>query len=142
MNELCASLIGVQRTWTLRNHARPVGPQYSSELGKASGSVNGLQYWPAPKVPTSPHAWRRRKVVWPASTPVPNSSNSKIVFRSPNAVGVEDLTPNRVCRTPANTFPPGLNSPLNDGNWVGRSTSNQFGFSCLKSYPESSITKP
>jgi hypothetical protein len=30
---------------------------------------------------------------------VPKSSNSKIVFKSPSDVGVDDLTPNLVCRT-------------------------------------------
>src|SRR6476646_7022895 len=104
MNELLSLLIGVQRNWTLRNHASPVGPQYSSEFGNASGSVNGLQYWPAPNAPSSPQAWRRRKVVCPESTPVPNSSNSNMVFKSPIVVGVDDLTPRRLCRTPANVL--------------------------------------
>ena len=39
---------------------------------------------------------------------MPNSSNSKMVFSSPSAVGVEDLTPRRLCRTPANVL---LSSP-------------------------------
>ena len=29
----------------------PVGPQYSSEFGNTSGSMNGLQVWPAPNWP-------------------------------------------------------------------------------------------
>ena len=47
-------LIGIQRTWTFRNSGMPVGPQYSSELGNTSMSMNGLQYWPAPQCPNSP----------------------------------------------------------------------------------------
>ncbi len=65
----------------------PFGPQYSIELGKTSGSMNGLQVCPAPICPSSPQAWRRRKVVCPASAPTPNSSNSKIVLSSPSFVG-------------------------------------------------------
>src|SRR3954465_7514510 len=127
MNDLCAVLTGVQRTWTLRYQARPVGPQYSSELGKASGSVNGLQYCPAPNAPSSPHAWRRRKVVCPESTPVPNSSNSKIVFRSPRSVAVDDLKPRRLWRTPAKVLLSWPNSSLRDGSFVRRSVSYQSG---------------
>src|SRR6185295_3839902 len=129
---LCSFVTGVQRNWTLRYHARPVGPQYSSELGNASGSVNGLQYWPAPKAPSSPHAWRRRNVVCPSSTPVPNSSNSKMVFRSPAVVGVVDLKPRRLCRTPANVLLSAPNSLATLGNLVMRSVSYQLGSICLK----------
>ena len=43
----------------------PFGPQYSIEFGKTSGSMNGLHVWPAPNCPSSPYAWRSRKVVWP-----------------------------------------------------------------------------
>ena len=41
-------LTGVQRTWTLRKNTMPVGPQYSRVFGNTSGSMNGLQVWPAP----------------------------------------------------------------------------------------------
>src|SRR5262245_49520387 len=102
-------LIGIHRNCTLRNHAMPFGPQYSFVLGKTSGSTNALQYWPAPKWPNSPQAWRKRKVVWPASTPVPNNSNSKIVFSSPYLVGVVDLAPKRVCLTLKYALPLGAN---------------------------------
>src|SRR4029078_9213750 len=131
-------LIGVQRSWTLRYQARPVGPQYSSEFGNTSGSVNGLQYLPAPKAPTQHQAWRSRNVVWPESTPVPNNSNSKIVFRSPRSVGVVDFTPKRLCRTPANVLWFSPNCFSNDGSLVTRSVSDQFGLICLKSWPMSS----
>jgi len=94
-------LIGIQRTWTFRKSGMPVGPQYSSELGNTSMSMNGLQVWPAPTCPNSPQAWRKRNVVWPASTPVPNSSNSKIVLISPTSVGMKPFTPRRLWRTPA-----------------------------------------
>src|SRR6185295_19235286 len=60
MNDCVSVETGVQRTCTLRNHASPVGPQYSRLLGNESGSVNGLQYCPAPNCPTSPQAWRNR----------------------------------------------------------------------------------
>ena len=46
--------IGIQRTWTLRKKTIPFGPQYSSELGNTSMSMNGLQVWPAPNCPSSP----------------------------------------------------------------------------------------
>ena len=97
--------MGIHRTWTLRKKTMPVGPQYSSEFGKTSGSMNGLQVWPAPNAPSSPYAWRRRNVVWPESTPVPNSSNSNCVFSSPSGVGDDVFTPNRLCRTPAKVLP-------------------------------------
>ncbi len=32
----------------------PVGPQYSSEFGNTSGSMKGLQVWPAPTLPNWP----------------------------------------------------------------------------------------
>ena len=92
---------GVQRSCTLRKNTMPFGPQYSTEFGKTSMSMNGLQVWPAPTWPSSPQAWRRRNVVWPASTPVPNSSNSKMVLISPTSVGMKPLTPRRLWRTPA-----------------------------------------
>ena len=47
-------LMGMYRTWTFRKKAIPVGPQYSIELGNTSMSMNGLQYWPAPTLPSSP----------------------------------------------------------------------------------------
>src|SRR4029079_8924655 len=142
MTTECSSLIGVHRTWTLRYHAMPVGPQYSSEFGKMSGSVNGLQYWPAPNCPSSPHAWRRRNVVCPSSTPVPNSSNSKIVFKSPCEVGGEDLKPRRLWRTPANVLLSSPNSSSTFGSLVNRRVSYQLGLICLKSWPMSTIAKP
>ena len=92
---------GVQRAWTLRKNTIPVGPQYSIEFGNTSGSMNGLQVWPAPNAPSSPQAWRSRKVVCPASTPVPKSSNSKMVLTSPTSVGMKPFTPSRLWRTPA-----------------------------------------
>ena len=109
---------------------------------KASGSVNGLQYWPAANWPNSPQAWRSRNVVWPESTPVPNNSNSKMVFKSPRLVGVVVLTPSRLCRTPEKVrlfFP---NSSRTDGSLVTRKVSYQSGWICLKSCPISSIAKP
>src|SRR4029453_3621583 len=121
------SLIGVHRSWTLRYHGMPVGPQYSSELGYTSGAGKGLQYWPAPKVPSSPQACRSRNVVCPESTPVPNSSNSKIVFSSPRSVGVDVLNPSRLCRTPAKVLSSQQNSSLKDGSFVTRKVSNQSG---------------
>src|SRR5262245_39739745 len=120
----------------------PVGPQYSSELGNTSGSMNGLHVCPAPNAPTSPYACRRRNVVCPSSTPVTNSSNSNVVFRSPSTVGVEDRTPRRLCRTPANVLLSQQNSSPNDGSLVTRIVSNQFGLICLKLCPMSSIAKP
>ena len=45
--------IGIQRTWTLRKNAMPAGPQYSTEFGNTSMSMNGLQYCPAPNFPSS-----------------------------------------------------------------------------------------
>ena len=92
---------GVQRSCTFRKKTMPFGPQYSTEFGKTSMSMNGLQVWPAPTWPSSPQAWRRRNVVWPASTPVPKSSNSKIVLISPASVGMKPFTPRRLWRTPA-----------------------------------------
>src|SRR4029453_11741560 len=136
---LGSAIAGVQRNWTLRYHARPVGPQYSSELGNASGSVNGLQYWPAPNWPSSPQAWRSRNVVWPESTPVPNNSNSKMVLSSPRLVGVDVLTPRRLCLTPAKLLWSLPNSPSNVGSLVTRKVSNQSGWIDLKSCPMSSI---
>ena len=41
--------IGIQRACTLRKNAMPGGPQYSTVFGNTSMSMNGLQYWPAPK---------------------------------------------------------------------------------------------
>ena len=92
---------GVQRSCTFRKNTMPFGPQYSMEFGNTSGSMKGLQVWPAPICPSSPQAWRRRNVVCPASTPVPNSSNSKMVLTSPTSVGMKPLTPRRLWRTPA-----------------------------------------
>ena len=69
-------LRGIQRNCTLRNQAIPFGPQYSFVFGNTSGSTKVLQFWPAPNWPNSPYACRKRKVVCPASTPVPNNSNS------------------------------------------------------------------
>ena len=77
---------GIQRAWTFRKNTMPFGPQYSIELGKTSGSMNGLHVWPAPKWPSSPYACRSRNVVWPASTPVPKSSYSNTVLSSPIGV--------------------------------------------------------
>jgi hypothetical protein len=39
------------------------------ELGNTSISMKADQYCPAPNCPSSPQAWRSRKVVWPASSP-------------------------------------------------------------------------
>ena len=89
--------------------------------------MNGLQVWPAPNWPSSPQAWRRRNVVCPASTPVPNSSNSKIVLISPTSVGMKPFTPRRLWRTPAKKRPSSPYSFSYDGSLVGRRTSNQFG---------------
>ena len=135
-------LTGVQRTCTLRKNTIPVGPQYSSEFGKTSGSMNGLSVWPAPNAPSSPQAWRRRIVVWPASTPVPNMSNSNLVFSSPRSVGDDVLTPKRVWRTPAKVLLSLPNCSLDEGSLVTRIVSNQFGSICLKFWPISSIAKP
>src|SRR5215470_13250931 len=134
--------IGIQRNCTFRNQTIPFGPQYSSSFGKMSGSMKVLQYCPAPKSPSSPQACRNRNVVWPASSPTPNNSNSKTVFNSPYLVGVYVLTPNRVCRTLSQKCLSSPNSPANDGNLVGRTTSNQSGLFLLKSKIESSIVKP
>ena len=46
--------IGIQRSCTLRKNTMPFGPQYSSEFGNTSMSMNGLQVWPAPNWPSSP----------------------------------------------------------------------------------------
>ena len=70
------SLNGSQNTCTLRKNSMPFGPQYSRMFGKTSTSMNWLLVWPAPNCFHWPHAWRRRIVVWPASTPTPNMSNS------------------------------------------------------------------
>ena len=43
--------IGIQRNCTLRKNTMPFGPQYSSEFGNTSMSMNGLQVWPAPNCP-------------------------------------------------------------------------------------------
>ena len=58
------------------------------------------------------------------------------------AVGVEDLTPRRLWRTPANVLLSSPNSFSNDGSLVTRRVSNQSGWICLKSWPMSSIAKP
>ena len=92
--------------------------------------------------PSSPHAWRRRKVVCPSSTPVPNSSNSKMVFSSPRLGRASALTPRRLWRTPANVLLSSPNSFVDDGSLVRRSVSYQFGSICLKSWPMSSIANP
>ena len=73
---------------------------------------------------------------------MPNSSNSKIVLSSPSAVGVEDLKPRRLCRTPANVLLSSPNSFANFGSLVKRKVSNQSGWICLKSWPMSSIANP
>ncbi len=118
---------GVQRTCTFRKKTIPFGPQYSTEFGNTSGSMNGLQVWPAPNAPSSPQAWRRRNVVCPASTPVPKSSNSKIVLTSPTSVGMKPFTPSRLWRTPKKVWPSSPYWFSKAGSLVGRSTSNQFG---------------
>src|SRR4030095_6838039 len=105
----------------------PVGPQYSTELGNTSISINGLQYCPAPKCPNWPYAWRKRMVVWPASTPVPNISNSNCVKSFPTGVGKVDFTPSLDCLTLAKKLPSGANSSSNDGSFVGLTTSYQSG---------------
>ena len=56
--------------------------------------------------------------------------------------GVKLFTPKRVCRTPKNVLPSGPNSPLKEGNCVGRSTSNQSGLMEPKLNPLSAIAKP
>src|SRR5262249_43299248 len=134
--------IGVQRTCTLRKKTMPDGPQYSSELGKMPVSENGLSVCRAPNAPTSPQACRSRMVVCPASAPTPNMSISNRVFRSPSDVGVEDLKPRRLCRTPANVLSFSPNCFSTDGSFVTRMVSNQAGSICLKSWPMSSIAKP
>ena len=45
---------GIQRTCKLRKKTIPFGPQYSSEFGNTSMSMNGLHVWPAPNWPNSP----------------------------------------------------------------------------------------
>lgn len=117
MTMLLGPRTGTHRTCTLRKNTMPGGPQYSRVFGNTSMSINGLQVCPAPNGPSSPYAWRKRKVVWPASTPVPNSSNSKMVFSSPRSVSVDDLTPKRVCLTLAKVLPLGPYSPGYAGNW-------------------------
>src|SRR5204863_4867953 len=124
-------LSGIQRNCTLRNQGMPFGPQYSFVFGNTSGSTNTLQFWPAPKCPNSPYACRRRNVVWPASAPVPNNSNSNFVISSPYLVGVDDLTPKRDCLTLKYAFPLGANSSLKAGSFTGRTVSNQSGWACL-----------
>src|SRR4030095_7390380 len=64
---------GVQRSWTLRKNTMPVGPQYSTEFGKTSGSMNGPHFCPAPTSPTSPQACHSRHGGCPSSTPTPNT---------------------------------------------------------------------
>ena len=56
MNVCSLVWTGVQRNWTLRKNTMPVGPQYSSEFGNTSMSMNGLIVWPAPHAPSSPQA--------------------------------------------------------------------------------------
>src|SRR5215471_21064698 len=124
---LVSPLRGIHRTCTFLKKTMPVGPQYSSELGNTSGSINGLQVCPAPNCPNSPYACLKRNVVCPSSTPTPNSSNSKVVFSSPRLVCVELLAPKRVCRTPANVLWSWPYSPSNEGSLVTRMVSNQFG---------------
>ena len=51
---LLSPLSGIQRTWTFLKKTIPVGPQYSTEFGNTSMSMNGLQVWPAPNCPNSP----------------------------------------------------------------------------------------
>src|SRR4029453_12507169 len=120
----------------------PVGPQYSSELGNTSGSINGLHVCPAPNFPNSPYACRSRNVVCPSSTPTPNNSNSNKVFSAPIGVGESVLTPKRVWRTPAKVLLFLPNSPVKEGNLVILRVSNQSGLIVLKSCPMSVITKP
>src|SRR5580765_971820 len=105
----------------------PFGPQYSTVLGNTSMSMNGLQYCPAPHLPSSPYAWRSRIVVWPASTPTPYISNSNCVLSSPLSVGNQDFTPKRVWRALKNVLPDLPNSSLNDSSLVGRCASNHSG---------------
>ena len=81
-------------------------------------------------------------MVCPESTPVPNSSNSKMVFNGPRSVGVYDLTPRRLWRTPMNVLLSSPNSFANFGSLVRRRVSYQSGWICLKSWPMSSIAKP
>ena len=57
-------------------------------------------------------------------------------------VGVEALTPNRVCRTPANVLPSSPNCLSYVGSFVTRSVSYQSGSICVKFCPMSSIAKP
>ena len=57
-------------------------------------------------------------------------------------VGVDVLTPRRLCRTPANVLLSLPNSSSNDGSFVRRSVSYQSGWICLKLCPMSSIANP
>ena len=57
-------------------------------------------------------------------------------------VGVDVLTPSRLCRTPEKVLLSLPNSSSNDGSFVTRNVSNQSGWICLKSCPMSSIAKP
>ena len=65
-----------------------------------------------------------------------------MVLNSPIAVGVEDLTPRRLWRTPANVLLSSPNSFATFGSLVTRRVSYQFGLICLKSWPMSSIANP
>ena len=106
-----SSLIGVHRSWTLRYHAMPVGPQYSSEfgndvrVGERAPVLAGAERARARPTRGAGGTWsapRRRRCRTARTRRWSSSRRARSASRT--------LTPRRLCRTPANVL---LSSP----NW-------------------------
>ena len=110
----------------------PVGPQYSSEFGKTSGSMNGLQVWPAPNAPelavgvAQPE--RGLAFVDAGAEQLELEGGLQVAER----VGVDDSHAETALAHAGERAVVCPNWSSNDGSLVTRIVSNQFGIDLLE----------
>ena len=99
----------------------PAGPQKSMTLGKVAMFMNSDSVWPAPKLPSSAHAWITRICVAEPPellVPVPKRSMLTSVVSMPALVGTKPLNASEVCRM-LPMVSPSLPQPGSPGQLTG-----------------------
>ena len=141
---LLSPLIGIQRSCTLRKKTIPVGPQYSSEFGNTSGSMNGLQVLAGAEraeLAVCVAETERGLAFVDAGAEQLELEGGLRVRRA--SVGVEDLNAEAALpHAGEGAVVLRRTRSATDGSLVTRMVSYQFGLICLKSWPMSSIANP